>query len=1156
MRLRKLDLIRFGCFTNHTIDFGKLEAGEPDIHVIFGDNESGKSTIFSAYLDLLFGIKPQSPYGFLHPYETMQIMATLEQDNVARTITRIKKPQFSLLDGQGDILPEGTLAPYLNGLTREQCLAMFSMDDDSIEKGGEDILASKGETGALLFAASTGLSNFSETLGKLGEEADTFHKKAGRKTHIKVLKEELQSLKDEKAKFDVQVNQYERCRKERDAAQNIYDTAETQRRKLGKDCDDINRQLRALPLNIKLNELAEKLRPLEKLKAPKPTWKGQARKLEQDLAQLETRRSDLTTRHNKLKLSFDGLARDTAALPLKEEVDGLQEMHASFLTAERDLPTRRDKRSLIGRDIADVLAELGRQSEANPKGLVLTDGSIRKIRELIASRSGFNMALASAAKESADAKNKLIEHDEMHPTAEASGADGSFDTLAALTASLESQETVQLLRNAKQDMAQKKQEFYEAIDLLMPWRGEAQTLEGMQVPSSLTLRDWSKQKDALESKRANLATKLDEVARECIELRSTRDSLNATGTFTTDEELAELRGRREAAWSAHLAHFDISTAKTFEELFRLHDAVTERRIGQMLNAADVQAAVQQLLKAEDKFDEETQKQGECDSQLTSLMDTYAAWRDTIGFPAGFAVMPDELETWLEKRMRALAIGVIFSRAETQMREKSDIASEACQRMQRALADVHLPCEEKAPLDELLNVARTVVQRSQQRRLLQDTRTKLQTDVKMRERYEAVTRQEVETWNNQWQETLDNTWLGGMEARSPTDVSDILSQLDVLKILLHEHTDLEDRIQKMEQDKQRFAVALHELSTKFSMPQGSLAPLAHFKAMGERAENAQAAQKEEDRLQSELKDWKNDKDIFDAAEAPSHKMLKEMTTFYEVTTLEEVCVCISNVEERDELADQVKQTELELLRDMQSTDLAACRASLSAMNRQDLGAELVKVQEQWDGQDTTCKDRYAEVRKAQDKLDVWGGDDLAARLEQQARTKCLEIEDKVLNYVRLKAGIMATERALTLYREKHQSSMMQAASQTFAQITNGRYVRLQSQPSKDTEELVAVARDGSSKAAHQMSKGTRFQLYLALRAAGYQEFSKTRSPLPFIADDILETFDDKRSSRTFELLAGMSQNGQVIYLAHHRHLCEMAGKLIPNVKIHELPDSPS
>jgi len=48
----------------------------------------------------------------------------------------------------------------------------------------------------------------------------------------------------------------------------------------------------------------------------------------------------------------------------------------------------------------------------------------------------------------------------------------------------------------------------------------------------------------------------------------------------------------------------------------------------------------------------------------------------------------------------------------------------------------------------------------------------------------------------------------------------------------------------------------------------------------------------------------------------------------------------------------------------------------------------------------------------------------------------------------------------------------------------------------------------------MSKGTRFQLYLALRVAGYHEFASSRRPVPFIADDIMETFDDFRAEEAF------------------------------------------
>src|SRR5690606_8306019 len=153
------------------------------------------------------------------------------------------------------------------------------------------------------------------------------------------------------------------------------------------------------------------------------------------------------------------------------------------------------------------------------------------------------------------------------------------------------------------------------------------------------------------------------------------------------------------------------------------------------------------------------------------------------------------------------------------------------------------------------------------------------------------------------------------------------------------------------------------------------------------------------------------------------------------------------------------------------------------------------------------------------------------------------------YMQLRAGIAATEQALRLYREQHRSSMMARASEALLTISRGAYVSLTTQPDKESEILVAVAADKSSKLVTEMSRGTRYQLYLALRVAGYSEFAKARSPVPFIADDIMETFDDFRAEETFRLFAEMAETGQVIYLTHHRHLCEIARQVCPAVTVH-------
>jgi len=106
--------------------------------------------------------------------------------------------------------------------------------------------------------------------------------------------------------------------------------------------------------------------------------------------------------------------------------------------------------------------------------------------------------------------------------------------------------------------------------------------------------------------------------------------------------------------------------------------------------------------------------------------------------------------------------------------------------------------------------------------------------------------------------------------------------------------------------------------------------------------------------------------------------------------------------------------------------------------------------------------------------------------------------------------------------------MTRASEAFRIISRGAYTGVAAQPGKDGEVLIAVSANGGSKIADELSKGARFQLYLALRVAGYHEFIANRAPIPFIADDIMEKFDDFRAGEAFRSFTEMARRGQVIY----------------------------
>ena len=118
-----------------------------DFHIVYGPNEAGKSTLFSAWLDLLFGIPLRSRYDFLHPSPTMQIGARLTHANGTLELRRLKRQNASLLDGHDAPVPDSVLQSALGGLSRDSYSAMFSLDDDTLEKGGDSILSSRGDLG-------------------------------------------------------------------------------------------------------------------------------------------------------------------------------------------------------------------------------------------------------------------------------------------------------------------------------------------------------------------------------------------------------------------------------------------------------------------------------------------------------------------------------------------------------------------------------------------------------------------------------------------------------------------------------------------------------------------------------------------------------------------------------------------------------------------------------------------------------------------------------------------------------------------------------------------------------------------------------------------------------------------------------------------------
>lgn len=338
MRLRRLDLTRFGHFTDFSLDFGEHAPGRADLHIIFGPNEAGKTTAFEAYLDLLFGVPLRSQYNFLHDYGNMRIGACLEIDGAERELVRIKRRQNSLLDADGNSVNPAILARALGGMNREQYRAMFSLDDDTIEKGGDDILASHGDLGQLLFSAAAGLSDLSGVLDKAREAVDDFHKKSARKSYLAEARRKLKGLDKQIHGVDLNASRFRTLRAKLEAAETGEMTARRARDKLLGDKAQLDAVIECLPLLTELSGLHSNLEEVEDYTVFQETWIEQARELrEREVAAqatetaaqnaLDAAGDELLGARGELDEITDGEAEQNQAIPSVDDLRAILERH-------------------------------------------------------------------------------------------------------------------------------------------------------------------------------------------------------------------------------------------------------------------------------------------------------------------------------------------------------------------------------------------------------------------------------------------------------------------------------------------------------------------------------------------------------------------------------------------------------------------------------------------------------------------------------------------------------------------------------------------------------------------------------------------------------------------------------------------------------------
>ncbi|HXV30244.1 MAG TPA: sugar translocase, partial [Sinorhizobium sp.] len=802
-------------------------------------------------------------------------------------------------------------------------------------------------------------------------------------------------------------------------------------------------------------------------------------------------------------------------------------------------------------EIDACLLRLGEAGNPDPASLLLPTARAARLQELVRRHASLSERLAAAREEAESARRDRHEAEREFAEPKEGAADPG--PLAERLHRLRQNDCHLRRRAAAKEADRLEVALADALDALRPFAGDADDLSVLPVPAPNVIEIWRQEDVALSERRLRLEDRIaDESERQAGD-EARLAMLSADGAVADDAMANELRRQRDLAWQRHRASLDAATATVFEAALKDDDAATALRMAQAERVAEMRGLTLAIAERRARRQALEAQRAAVACERERLSTTVAAAASGCSLPD--VILLPQLEAWLASRSSALKLRADL-RAARQARDSAAAEEGAATcglRDELVRFGVTNPLPEW--LDEMLVVAEQVVSRAQTasaaHRAAVARLHRASEVLESRETALATAEAEIAGWRQEWEEALAETWLARRAERPlPHEIGPVLAVLQDFDKLMQKKGELDHRIAGMRKDQAAFTEAVAGLAADLKqVAEGDV--LSLFASLRDRIV---AAEREEERrlaacgnierMEESLQSLRSDERLHLASQ-------QAILDFFHCATLDEAGSCLDAVREQERLRQRCAELENDLVARLAVATVVEAETLLAGLDGTELGLELARLDEAIEAADRDVSELHSEVRSKEKALaDVEGGDRVA-ELEQRQRTLLLDMESRANGYLRLRAGVAAAEHALRLFRERHRSAMMQRASLTFAHISGGEYSGLSTQADKGQEFLIANSAAGGSKLASNLSKGTRFQLYLALRIAGYHEVAATRETLPFIADDIMETFDDNRAGRAFELMADMARVGQVIYLTHHEHLCDIARSACPTVTIHRL-----
>ena len=212
-----------------------------------------------------------------------------------------------------------------------------------------------------------------------------------------------------------------------------------------------------------------------------------------------------------------------------------------------------------------------------------------------------------------------------------------------------------------------------------------------------------------------------------------------------------------------------------------------------------------------------------------------------------------------------------------------------------------------------------------------------------------------------------------------------------------------------------------------------------------------------------------------------------------------------------------------------------------------------------------KELYEEQGRLQQKLETIASDRSLPRKIYELKNVERQIEETLQKWEHLTVAQRLLEAVRKKYEAERQPETLREASRYFERLTEGKYKRVWT-PLEAGVLFVDTAggenKPGETLKVEVLSRGTREQLFLALRLALVDLYSRRGKVMPLVLDDVLVNFDTRRTRLAAELLCDFANDHrQVLLFTCHEHIYRLFRtlrsdvRLLPGQMIQEEPEGP-